>query len=111
MNAIKLASEENTVVANLSHHPAREADTIDWRCRLFDSDGFEHRLVSLGGVQVVTKVSFCYAIWDRRTGECMSFDQQSGYRISNTPLSDIELTKRHFAACQALEQMMRYSHQ
>lgn len=95
----KIASPENEAVAMSGYHPARDSDPIDWRCKLFDDEGYEHRLISLGGAQVVTKVSFAYAIWDRSTGKCTSHSEG---RISNTPMSDQERQKRRNEALEIL---------
>lgn len=102
----RLPSPENTAALASTHYPVRPDEEIDWGCQLFDSDGFEHRLIQLGGIQVVTRISFAFAVWDRSTGRLANTDAQAGdgYCISNTPMSDEERGKRRDAALERLRQ-------
>lgn len=54
----------------LTFYPPSERDVINWTEPLFDSEGWAHALIHLGAVEVVTKHSFTYVTWDRRTGAC-----------------------------------------
>lgn len=90
---IKIESPENAAaVARNEHYKVHDDEAIDWRFKLFDAEGYEHRLIDLGGVQVVTKTSFAYAIWDRKTGRCVSHEETGP--ISNTPMTDAERQRR-----------------
>ncbi|MEJ8837561.1 hypothetical protein [Ramlibacter sp. AN1133] len=107
---IRMPSADNAAVASRSHYPPRAGEPVDWASRLFDSDGWEHLLIDLGGIQVVTRVSFAYAVWDRRTGSCVSQTDAGGeeMRIGNSPLTDVERHKRQLRAQEAVRQM--YGH-
>lgn len=80
-------SENNARLARSSNNPPHPGESIDWSKKLYDSEGFEHSLVHLGGVQVVTQVSFAFAVWDRRTGVNTT---NSESRISNRALTDLD---------------------
>jgi hypothetical protein len=104
---VRWPSEHNARVAAASSHPPRDGENVDWSCRLFDSDGYEHSLVVLGGVQVVTKLAFAYVVWDRRVGQCVSHlhSGDGPLAIGNEPMSDLERHRRQVAAVEALRQM------
>jgi hypothetical protein len=104
---VRIPSPENIKAMERTHYPVREDEEINWGCQLFDSDGFPHQLIHLGGIQVVTKSSFAYAIWDRGTGALVNTDIQAGdgYCISNTPMSDEEKKKRRDAALEYLRNL------
>jgi hypothetical protein len=101
---VRIPSPENIKAMAGTFYPVREDEAIDWGCQLFDSDGFPHRLVDLGSIQVVTKISFAYAIWDRKTGALVNTDLQAGdgYCISNTPMSEEMKQQRREAALEYL---------
>ena len=109
MPDLTFPSPENALVVIASHYPVTEKDVVDWNSRLFDDEGFEHRLVHIGGIQAVTKLSFSYAIWDRRTGKGMSH-HEVGCRIGNAPMSDIERTKRHAEALRLMREWRESSY-
>lgn len=74
-------------------YPQRPHESIDWSRPLFDSDGFEHSLVHLGGVEVVTKHSFTYCVWDRRTGQCLR-EGASDLSLSNQAMTPAQREQR-----------------
>ena len=94
MSKIKIPSPENAAVVASGRYPVTDKDAIDWSSKLFDQDGFPQQLVAIGGIQVVTKNSFAYSIWNRKDGKCVSHQSEGDYFIGNQPLSDIELTRR-----------------
>lgn len=77
----------------LSGYKVTESDAIQWDRPLYDSDGFEHSLVVLGSVEVVTKQSFVYCVWDRKTGQCKR-EGADGIVIGNKPMSEQEHARR-----------------
>lgn len=81
----------------LSGYKVTDKDAIRWDQPLFDTDGFEHSLVALGSREVVTKQSFTYSVWDRRTGSCLRADC-ADLRISNEPLDEVVRLQRREAA-------------
>lgn len=89
-----------------SHYPPRPDEKIDWTQPLFDSDGYRHVLVELGGVEVVSKCSFAYVPWDRRTGVCRR-ENSDGLTLGNTPLSQAERDRRRAQAQAVLEDLHR----
>lgn len=99
---MKIECPENAAVVAAGYYPVTEKDAIDWRCKLFDDEGYEHRLIALGGVQVVTKVSFAYAIWDRRSGKCVSHEEG---KISNVPMTDAERMRRYIVGRELLREL------
>ena len=78
---------------------------MDWSLPLFDSDGYEHRLVDLGGIQVVTKVSFAYVVWDRRTLEMRDNPGPGELTIGNTPMAEEERERRRMEGAAILGQL------
>lgn len=105
---LRIPSEQNAAVAARSHYPPRPQEPVDWSCRLYDSDGHEHVLIDLGAQQLVTKVSFAYVVWERRSGRCIShFEAVAGdvLTIRNQPLTDVERHRREVAAQEALRRM------
>lgn len=88
-----------------SHYPTRSDEPVDWSQPLYDSEGFEHRLVELGGVQVVTRISFAFAIWDRKSLTLVGPDVGEVQTIGNTPLSAEERERRRVAAQLLLEDL------
>ena len=97
--SVKIASPENELVVSRSRQSVTANDKIDWRCKLFDSGGFEHELIAFSGIQTVTKYSFCYAIWDRKSGVCISGVDDS---ISNTQLTELQRQERYDKAMSQL---------
>lgn len=77
----------------LTSYPVKEGETIRWDRPLFDSEGYEHTLVSLGAREVVTKQSFTFSVWDRKTGRCHR-EGADGMTISNRPMSPQERSRR-----------------
>ncbi len=77
----------------LTSYPVTEGETIRWDRPLFDSEGFEHTLVSLGAREVVTKQSFTFSVWDRKTGSCHR-EGAEGMTIGNKPMSPQERSRR-----------------
>jgi len=61
---------------------------IDTAKPLFDSDGYEHQLVAGNGIEIVTKISGVYAIWNAKTGECLKVGSEGG-KLGNTPRSQV----------------------
>lgn len=88
-----------------SHYPTRSDEAVDWSQPLYDSEGFEHRLVELGGIQVVTRISFAFAIWDRKSLTLVGPDVGEAQTIGNTPLSAEERERRRDAAQLILEDL------
>lgn len=84
----------NAEVVAASYQPTQKDETVDWSLPLFDSDGYEHRLVDLGGIQVVTKVSFAYVVWDRKTLEMRDNPGPGELNIGNTPMPEEERERR-----------------
>lgn len=103
--APKDPSQPNAEAVAASHYPSRPQEAVDWSLPLFDSEGYEHRLVELGGVQVVTRISFAFAIWDRRTLTLVSPEADAGHTIGNTPLPPAERERRRAEAAQMLADM------
>lgn len=88
-----------------SHYPTRSDEAVDWSQPLYDSEGFEHRLVELGGIQVVTRISFAFAIWDRKSLTLVGPGVGDAQTIGNTPLSAEERERRRDAAQLLLEDL------
>ena len=84
------ATRPNAEAVAASHYPSKDDEEIDWALPLFDSDGYPHRLVELAAIQLVTKVSFVYALWDRRTLTLVNNPDQTPLTIGNTPMSPEE---------------------
>ncbi len=84
-----------------THYPQRQNESIDWSRPLFDSEGFEHTLIDLGGVEVVTKQGFTYCVWDRATGGCRRAEA-TDLMLSNTPLTPEQRERRAHEAAMAL---------
>lgn len=102
------AARPNAAVVLASHDPTRKDERIDWSLPLFDSDGFEHALVVLGGVQVVTRHSFVFAVWDRRSLHLVHDPGMAGeppLSLGNTPMTDEERRRRESNALAALRQI------
>lgn len=87
-----------------THYPPRAGESIDWGGRLYDSDGFEHALAILGGIEVVTAQSFTYCVWDRRTGRCLR-EEASDLTLGNTPMTPEQRENRTALAEQAFSTM------
>lgn len=77
----------------LTGYKPRKDEAIQWDQPLYDSEGYEHCLAHLGAVEVVTKHSFTYSVWDRKTGVCRR-DGCTDLTISNTPMSQQERASR-----------------
>jgi hypothetical protein len=89
-----------------SHYPPRPGEQIDWTQPLYDSEGNEHQLVALGGIEVVTRSSFCYVPWQRRDGKCRR-ENCDDMTLSNAPMSEEERARRHQAGHTAYAQLAR----
>jgi len=94
-------SNRKDIALATTHYPPRAGESIDWGGRLFDSDGYEHSLVLLGGVEVVTGHSFTYCVWDRRNGTCLR-EGAAELRLSNTPMTDEERSRRRDQALEII---------
>jgi len=81
------------VALTLTSYPVAEGEAIRWDRPLFDSEGYEHTLVSLGAREVVTKQSFTFSVWDRKTGRCHREGAEE-LTIGNKPLSPQERVRR-----------------
>ena len=98
----------NAEAVAASHYPSREDEMIDWSLPLFDSDGYQHRLVELGGVQVVTRYSFAFVVWDRKTLQMVGDPWNpptSPLSITNTPMSEEERERRRQVGFQMLSEL------
>lgn len=91
-------SEHNAMVVACSGRELMPHE-IRWDCKLFDSDGYEHTLIQLGAVQVVTKYSFAFAVWDRKTGLSTSHE---GAVIGNIQISEADRQAKYEAEMNAL---------
>jgi hypothetical protein len=76
-----------------THYPPRPGELVDWSKPLYDSEGFEHLLVDLGGHEAVTKHSFAYCVWNRETGQCQR-QGADGLVIGNTPMSAADRSRQ-----------------
>jgi len=85
----------------LSGYPVKPEEPIQWGKPLYDTDGFEHSLVALGSLEVVTKQHFTYAVWDRKTGRCLR-EGCSELAISNAIPDEAARAERREAASQVL---------
>lgn len=85
-------------------YPVRSDESIRWDKPLFDSDGYEHTLISLSSREVVTKYSFAYSVWDRKTGACQR-EGCSDMTISNTRMSDEVREARRAGAGEVLAEL------
>ncbi|WP_454912907.1 hypothetical protein [Variovorax gossypii] len=97
----------NAAVVNASFDPTRENEKIDWSLPLYDSDGFQHALVGLGGVQAVTRHAFVFVVWDRRSLKLVNDPGLAGeppLSLGNTPMTDEERSRRRALALNALRQ-------
>jgi len=92
----------NAEVVAASYQPTTKGEAVDWALPLFDSDGYPHRLVELGAVQVVTKYSFAFAVWNRKTLQLISHQAPEGLTIGNTPMSPQERERRFKAGAAML---------
>lgn len=102
------ATRPNAAAVLTSHDSTRKNEPIDWSLPLYDSDGYEHALVVLGGVQVVTKLAFAYVVWDRRTRQLAHDPGLPGeppLSLSNSPMTDDERSRRQERALAALRQI------
>lgn len=97
----------NAAVVNASFDPTRENEKIDWSLPLYDSDGYQHTLVGLGGAQAVTRQAFLFVVWDRRTltlANDPGLEGESPLSLGNTPMTDEERGRRRALALDALRQ-------
>lgn len=76
-----------------THYPPRAGELVDWSKPLYDSDGYPHVLIDLAAIEVVTKHSFTYVVWERKTGECRRKDCDD-LVIGNTPMTEAERERR-----------------
>ncbi len=79
--------------ASACRAPDAVASLPDWDAPLWDSDGTRHTLVAKSTIEVVTRVSFTFAVWDRRTGAMLyPLDASTGkpYELTlrNTPVDE-----------------------
>ena len=88
------ASRPNAEAVAASYYPLTNGEEIDWALPLFDSDGYPHRLVELGGIQVVTRHSFAFVIWDRKSLSMVNNPDGTPLTIGNTPMSPEERERR-----------------
>lgn len=95
----------NAEVVAASYRPTQQNEAVDWSLPLFDSDGFEHRLVDLGGIQVVTKISFAYAVWDRKTLQMRDNPGPGELTIGNTPMPEVVRERRRKEGAAILGQL------
>lgn len=100
----------NAEVVAASYEPTKKGETIDWSLPLFDSDGYPHRLVELSSIQVVTKYSFAYVVWDRRTLEMLNNPGQDTLRIGNTPMPEEERERRRQVGAALLGELHAQAH-
>lgn len=84
----------NAEAVAASYYPSTNGEGIDWSLPLFDSDGYPHRLVELGGIQVVTRHSFAFVIWDRKSLSMVNNPDDAPLTIGNTPMSPEERERR-----------------
>lgn len=98
-------SDINAAAAARSNYPPRPGEAVDWGTRLWDSDGYEHVLIDLGARQLVTKLYFAYAVWDRASGRCLSMPGGDDLVLRNRPLTEEETAARREQALVALRQM------
>ena len=80
-----------------SYYKPRLDEDIDWTKPLYDSDGTQHLLCELGGIQVVTALSFVRVVFDRRSGVAAhDVDDSLGMplKLSNVRPSEDELMAR-----------------
>lgn len=87
----------NAEAVAASHYPSTNGEEIDWALPLFDSDGYPHRLVELGGIQVVTRHSFAFVIWDRKSLSMVYNPDETPLTIGNTPMTPEERERRRQA--------------
>jgi hypothetical protein len=95
----------NAEVVAASYYPVQKGEPVDWSLPLFDSDGYPHRLVELSAIQVVTKHSFAYVVWDRRTLEMVYNPGPDCLRIGNTPMSESERERRRQIGASVLAEL------
>jgi hypothetical protein len=88
------AARPNAEAVAASYYPSTNGEDIDWSLPLFDSDGYPHRLVELGGIQVVTRHSFAFVIWDRKSLSMVNNPDDTPLTIGNTPMSPEERDHR-----------------
>jgi hypothetical protein len=100
----------NAEVVAASYEPTKPDEAIDWSLPLFDTDGYPHRLVELSSIQVVTKYSFAYVVWDRRTLEMMNNPGPDSLRIGNTPMSEAERERRRQIGAALLSELHAQAH-
>ena len=107
MVLVDRSSRKDTALAT-THYPPRAGEAIDWSGRLFDSDGWEHSLAVLGGVEVVTAQSFTFCVWDRRTGRCLR-EGSADLTLSNTPMTPEQREQKAVLAQAAIAEMLGHS--
>ncbi|RZL92354.1 MAG: hypothetical protein EOP82_10300 [Variovorax sp.] len=86
--------QTRTAIPPPKYEPTKENETVDGSLPLFDSDGYPHRLVELGSIQVVTKYSFVFVVWDRKTLEMQNNPGSDSLKIGNTPMAEAERERR-----------------
>lgn len=66
---------------------------IDTTAPLYDSDGYQHHFVAGNGIEIVTKISGVFVVWNAKTGECLKVGSE-GCVLGNTPLPPDELARQ-----------------
>lgn len=71
-------------------------DLGDTTLAVEDNHGYRMPVVAVSGVQIITRRSGCHAIWDRRSGQCLSTPSVDGYILSPASLAALEaVLKKH----------------
>ena len=107
----KVSAQAHAAVAS-SFYPQRTGEAVDWLAPLFDSDGYPHALVALGGLQFVTQQNAFYVVWDRaKLTAVYEVTNSMGERltIGNAPMSEMELERRRMTGAALLEQLREAS--
>lgn len=80
------------------------ADIVDVAKPLYDSEGYEHHFVTRSSLEIVTKRTGIFCIWDARTGACLREGVENCF-LTNTPLSADELARRKEEGRRILEEL------
>lgn len=92
----------------LTAYKPRPDEAINWNAPLFDSDGYQHTLVSMGAIEVVTKHSFTFVTWDRKTGACKR-EGCADLVLSNRSMTPQERAERFADGEKAMQDWRRRS--
>jgi hypothetical protein len=99
-------SDWNRNVINQQPVALRHDEQIRWDCELWDSDGYQHGLAALSSHQAVTRRAGLFAVWDRRTGLCLSHQggasEEEPYVLGNFPLTAQQRKAREEKLLEAL---------